>query len=157
MNKVYDSSIVLLQKAGSKRIHAIQGLQKKVVLFINLSGKGLTQEINGHGGSIRWAPENTDCCLWSNYRIPCHSKLYPLKSGHLATQLVHAYVMFLKGEVAFFFQSKDYCFGTLIKARIKFLCSVLFPTWKQKHNVEKPIARPRSYLAPSLASSRVAW
>ena len=47
-----DSSIVLLQTAGSKRIHAIQALQKKVVLFIDLRGKGLTQEINGHGGSI---------------------------------------------------------------------------------------------------------
>ena len=47
-----DSSIVLLQTAGSKRIHAIQPLQKKVVLVINLRGKGLTQEINGHGGSI---------------------------------------------------------------------------------------------------------
>ena len=40
--------------AGSKRIHAIHAsaLQKKMVLFINLLGKGLTQEINRDGGSI---------------------------------------------------------------------------------------------------------
>ena len=29
---------------------------KQVVLFINLLGKGLTQEISGDGGSIWWAP-----------------------------------------------------------------------------------------------------
>ena len=122
----------------------------------------------------------------SNCRIPCHSKLYPLKSGHLATQLLHALSLFyvfkrrngrlrgyaakwlrgygatwlprLKNEldscVAFLFRLKDYCFGTLIKERVKFLCSALFSTWKNKHNVQKP--RPRSYLAPSLASSHVA-
>ena len=55
-----DSSIVLVQTAGSKRIHAIQELQKKVVLFINLRGKGLTQEINGDRGSIWWAPALND-------------------------------------------------------------------------------------------------
>ena len=31
-------------------------LQKKMVLFINLPGIGLTQEINRDGGSISWAP-----------------------------------------------------------------------------------------------------
>ena len=30
---------------------------KLAVLFINLLGKGLTQEINGDGGSIWWAPD----------------------------------------------------------------------------------------------------
>ena len=30
--------------------------RKLAVLFINLLGKGLTQEINGDGGSIWWAP-----------------------------------------------------------------------------------------------------
>ena len=30
----------------------------------------------------------------SNCGIPCHSKLYPLKSGHLAMQLVHALSLF---------------------------------------------------------------
>ena len=30
---------IVAQTAGSKRIHAIQALQKKVVLFINLRGK----------------------------------------------------------------------------------------------------------------------
>ena len=30
---------------------------KQAVLFINLLGKGLTQEINGDGGSIWWAPD----------------------------------------------------------------------------------------------------
>ena len=94
--------------------------------------------------------------------IPCHSKLYPLKSGYLATQLVHALSLFyvfkrrnsryvasrlrgyaatrlrsyvatrlhrLKNEldsrVACSFRLMDYCFGTLIKERVKFLCSVL--------------------------------
>ena len=32
-------------------------LQKKMVLFINLLGKGVTQENNGDGGSISWAPD----------------------------------------------------------------------------------------------------
>ena len=36
--------------------HAASALQKKMVLFINLLGKGLTQEINRDGGSIWWAP-----------------------------------------------------------------------------------------------------
>ena len=31
-------------------------LQKKMALFINLLVKGLTEEINGDGGSIWWAP-----------------------------------------------------------------------------------------------------
>ena len=31
-------------------------LRKKMVQLINLLGKGLTQEINGDGGSILWAP-----------------------------------------------------------------------------------------------------
>ena len=31
-------------------------LQNKMVLFINLIEKGLTQENNGDGRSIRWAP-----------------------------------------------------------------------------------------------------
>ena len=31
----------------------------------------------------------------SNCRIPCHSKLYPLKSGYVATQLAHALSSFL--------------------------------------------------------------
>ena len=35
---------------------AASALQKKMVLFINLLGKGLTQEINGDGGSIYRAP-----------------------------------------------------------------------------------------------------
>ena len=34
--------------AGSKRIHAIQA-KKKMVLFINLLGKGWTKEISGGG------------------------------------------------------------------------------------------------------------
>ena len=38
--------------AGSRRIHAIQALQKKMVLFVTLLGKGLTQEINGDGSPI---------------------------------------------------------------------------------------------------------
>ena len=33
---------------------------KKAVLFINLLGKGLTQEINGDGGSISWPPGVSD-------------------------------------------------------------------------------------------------
>ena len=41
-----------------------------------------------------------------------------------------------------------------IKKRVKFLCSALFFTWKNQHYVQKP--QPRSYLAPSLASSCVA-
>ena len=75
----------------------------------------------------------------SNCRIPCHSKLYPLKSGYLATQFVHTLSLFyvfkrrnscyaakwlggyvahwLKNElncyVACLFLLKDYCFGTL--------------------------------------------
>ena len=32
---------------------------KLAVLFINLLGKGLTQEINGDGGSIWWAPASS--------------------------------------------------------------------------------------------------
>ena len=59
--------------------------------------------------------------------------------------------LILKNElnscVACFFRLKDYCFGTWIKEQVKFLCSALFSTWKNKHNVRKP--RPRSYLAPS--------
>ena len=35
---------------------AASALQKKMVLFINLLGKGITQEIIGDRGSIRWAP-----------------------------------------------------------------------------------------------------
>ena len=35
---------------------------KLAVLFINLLGKGLTQEINGDGGSIWWAPGVNRCC-----------------------------------------------------------------------------------------------
>ena len=35
-------------------------LQKKMVLFINLLGKGLTQQINRDGGSIWWAPVSPD-------------------------------------------------------------------------------------------------
>ena len=31
-----------------------------MVLFINLLGEGLTQEVNGDGGSIWWAPAKTD-------------------------------------------------------------------------------------------------
>ena len=38
--------------SGSERIHAIHALQKKMVLFINLLGKELNQEINGDEGSI---------------------------------------------------------------------------------------------------------
>ena len=39
--------------AGSRCIHEIQiALQKKMVLFITLLGKGMTQEINGDGSSI---------------------------------------------------------------------------------------------------------
>ena len=45
--KKIDSGIVLRQTAGSKRIHAIQTHYKRMVLFINLPGKGLTQEISG--------------------------------------------------------------------------------------------------------------
>ena len=107
--------------------------------------------------------------IFINCRIPCHLKLYPLKSGYLATQLVHALALFyvfyfsrflgyvvtwlhrLKNEldscVAFLFWLMDYCFGTLIKERVKFLFSALFSTWKNKDNVQKP--RPRSYQASS--------
>ena len=35
---------------------AASALQKKMVLFINLLGKGLTQEINRDGGYINRAP-----------------------------------------------------------------------------------------------------
>ena len=35
---------------------AASALQKKMVLFLNLLGKGLTQEIGGDGGSIFRAP-----------------------------------------------------------------------------------------------------
>ena len=35
---------------------AASALQKKMVIFINLLGKGLTQKINGAGGSIYRAP-----------------------------------------------------------------------------------------------------
>ena len=34
---------------------AASALQKKMVLFINLLGKGIIQEINGDRGSICWA------------------------------------------------------------------------------------------------------
>ena len=90
----------------------------------------------------------------SNCRIPYHSKLYPLKSGYLATQFVHAlslsYVFkrrnsryaanwlggyvahWLKNElnsyVACLFRLKDYCSDTLIKERVKFLCGTSFST-----------------------------
>ena len=36
---------------------AASALQKKMPLFINLLGQGLTQEINGDGGSMSWAAE----------------------------------------------------------------------------------------------------
>ena len=39
---------------------AASALQKEMVLFINLLGKGLTQEINRDGGSIWWAPVSPD-------------------------------------------------------------------------------------------------
>ena len=40
------------------------------------------------------------CCDGSNCRIPRHSKLYPLKSGYLATQFVHSlFFMFLEREI----------------------------------------------------------
>ena len=43
--------------AGSRRVHAIQAhYKRKMVLFINLLGKGFIQKINRDGGSIRWAP-----------------------------------------------------------------------------------------------------
>ena len=94
----------------------------------------------------------------------------------MATRL-HRLKNELDSCVAFLFRLMDYCFGTLNKERIKFLgsalvsaqglllgtlikeqvkllCSALFSTWKNNHNVQKP--RPRSYLSPSLASSRVA-
>lgn len=35
---------------------AASALQKQVVLLINLLRKGLTQVVNGDGGSIFWAP-----------------------------------------------------------------------------------------------------
>ena len=33
-----------------------KGITKENILFLNLLGKELTQEINRHGGSIWWAP-----------------------------------------------------------------------------------------------------
>lgn len=36
---------------------AASALQKQMVLLINLLRKGLTQVINGDGGSICWAPD----------------------------------------------------------------------------------------------------
>ena len=44
--------LVLRQTARSERIHANQSLQKKMVPFINVLGKGLTQEINGDAWSL---------------------------------------------------------------------------------------------------------
>ena len=40
----------------SRKYDTIRG--KQAVLFINLLGKGLTQKINGVGGSIWWAPDH---------------------------------------------------------------------------------------------------
>ena len=73
--------------------------------------------------------------------------------SYVATRL-HRLKNELDSCVAFLFRLMDYCFGTLNKERIKLLCSALFSMWKNNHNVQKP--RPRSYLSPSLASSRVA-
>ena len=72
----------------------------------------------------------------SNCRIPCHSKLYPLKSGYLATQLVHALSLFyvfkrrnsrytatwLRSALAKWLRGYA---GTSIKERVRFMCSVL--------------------------------
>ena len=48
--------------------------QKKIVLLINLIGKGLTQEINGDWGSIRWSPEGGAAEMtstWSHFFLFC--------------------------------------------------------------------------------------
>ena len=41
----------------------------------------------------------------SKCRIPCHSKWYPLKSGHLDTQLVHALSLFYE------FKRRNSCYA----------------------------------------------
>ena len=43
--------------------------EKQAVLFINLLGKGLTQEINGDVGSIWWAPDATKFALLSVFTL----------------------------------------------------------------------------------------
>ena len=63
-----------------------------------------------------------------------------VRSAHCSVLVsAHGLLNELDSCLAFLFRFKDYCFkcGTLIKEPVKFLRRVIFPTWKQKHDVKK--------------------
>ena len=63
----------------SRKYDTFRGTQAG--LFINLLGKGLTQEINGDGGSIRWAPGPTLINCTCKNRLGFSLLPFTLKTG----------------------------------------------------------------------------
>ena len=68
-----------------------------MVLFITLLGKGLTQEINGNGSSISWAPACNDC-QGSQQARDCRSAISRcyLKEPGFLKNLILKFIVVLK-------------------------------------------------------------
>ena len=122
---------------------------KQAVLFINLLGKGLTQEISGDGGSIWWAPDLRGWNPWvvdvSTVRMEAQCCLFPyvtIKKRSIGSTSRSGFSLTIPGLIRIDFEPRQE------KNREENLLEQRIEKRKQQQ-FNPPMARPRrQYLNP---------
>ena len=88
-----NASVIACKGSTSLRLqrHALEIFQFCAVYNVSIEIEWVSRSLNDYADSLSRVIDFYDWSFstGSNCRIPRHSKLYPLKSGYLATQFVH--------------------------------------------------------------------